>query len=94
VAKVGNPGGGRKSLALCGAFSAGCKDAAGLSAFAELATKLCEDPIRAGKPALLRRGFVMTDELMFLARKASALASACASERRSLHRASLICLSR
>ena len=38
------------------------------SAFAELATKLGEDPIRPGKPALLRRGFVMTDELMlFLA---------------------------
>ena len=38
------------------------------SAFAELATKLGEDPIRPGKPAILRRGFVMTDELMlFLA---------------------------
>jgi len=34
------------------------------SAFAELATKLGEDPIRPGKPTLLRRGFVMTDELM------------------------------
>ena len=44
------------------------------SAFAELATKLGEDPIRPGKPALLPAGFVMTDELMlFLAAEGSLL---------------------
>jgi hypothetical protein len=55
--------GGVFSVAVCAMMHWACR-----SAFAELATKLGEDPIGPGKPTLLRRGFVMTDELMlFLA---------------------------